>query len=333
MKPKQNITQEFNSLFSYYPADLIEAALLPLIPNLAEEINEHTAIQQLFCAELNEIIQGNLAAYQQTRIFERANVAESVALANAQAIINILIPIIPVSHVFFQQNKLNSGSLTIVLDQYDYKPIDEIKAAVHFSLMAYPKITFEIHTYGCMVNLISNGHFYYAKLCIQQKCIYQNRAKFSLPLPNPVLLAASKLKAESMYMEYRSKATNFLTGAKQYLTGNENTMAVFMLQQACEFTYRSLIFAFKGNSIKSHELVVLRKHLIHYAPQIIGLFYPKPKKELRLLSLLQDAYVKARYDDAYQIEHDQALTLLEATLNLMTGTQTIFEDFLAETIC
>ncbi|TCC90063.1 HEPN domain-containing protein [Pedobacter frigiditerrae] len=333
MKPRPNLTQEFNSLFSYYPADLIEAALVPLMPASADEIDEHTAIQQLFYAELTEIIHGNLIAYQQTKANEQANTAENEALTDAKSIINILTPIIPIGYVFFQQGKLNSGNLTFVVDRYEYKPIDEVHQAVNFSLMAYPKITFEIHTYGTMVNLISNGHFYYATLCAQKNCIYQKKAHYNLPSPNPVLLAANRLNAAILFKQNSDKALSFMNGAKQYLERNENTMAVFMLQQACEFTYRGLIMVFKGKNIKSHELVMLRKQLTHYAPQVIGLFHPKPKKELRLLTFLQEAYIKARYENAYQIDQEQALELVIATSSLMKGVQTLFDDYLAETIC
>ncbi|RZK60026.1 MAG: HEPN domain-containing protein [Pedobacter sp.] len=327
MKPRPNLTQEFNSLFGYYPADLIEAALVALMPASNDEIDEHSCIQQLFYAELNHIIQGNLLAYQQTRKNEQPNSEESEALVNAQAIINILLAIIPVSYVFFQQDILNSGNLTIVLDRHEYKPIDEILEAVNFSLMAYPKITFEVHTYGAMANLISNGHFYYATLCAQKNCIFQKEAQYNLPYPSRVLLAANRLKAANLFNQSRDKAVSFMHGANQYLEHNEYAMAVFMLQQACEFTYRSLILVFKSKNIKSHELVLLRKQLVHYVPQIIGLFHPKPKKEIRLLTLLQEAYIKVRYESTYQVDKEQASELLTATSNLMEGVQAVFEEY------
>lgn len=328
MKPNQLTTDNkhsLNSLFRYYPADLIEAALCPLLPT---EIGEHTGIQQLFYAELNEIIQDSLVAYQQTAYNKDLDIPASQALADAQAVINILSPLIPMGHVFFQQGELNSGGLIIVLDQYDYKPMDEIQTAVHFSLMAYPKITFEVIAHDTMVDLMSKGHFYYAMTCIQKNCIYKAGAIYGIPLPNLILLAENKTNAIALFKQNRDKSVNFFDGAKRYLTQNENAMAVFMLQQACEFSYRSLIMVFKGRNIKSHELVALRKEAMYHAPQVIGLFHPKPKKELRLLTLLQEAYVKARYEQAYDIDYNQAVSLMEATSNLMRGVQALFEDFL-----
>lgn len=333
MKSKQNVTHEFNYLFSYYPADFIEAALLPLMPASASEINEHTDIQQLFYAELNEIIQGHLIAYRQTKKNEELYIIENEALSNALAIINILIPIIPVGYVFFQQDKLNSGNLTIVMDKHVYKPTDEVKQAITFSLLAYPKITFELHNYGTMADLISHGHFYYANLCVEKNCIYRKEAPYQLPVPNAVSLAANKLHAANLFKQSNEKARNFMDGAERYFAYDKPTMAVFMLQQACEFSYRSLIMIFKGKNIKSHELVALRKQLMHYAPQVIGLFHPKPKKELRLLTLLQEAYINARYESAYQVDHQQALELLTGTSNLINGIQLLFEDYWGETFC
>lgn len=321
---KPNFEQDMNSLFSYYPAELIEAALLPL---LAKEndycIDEPINITHVFYAELNDIIQRCLLQNQQTRL--RCKNENSPYL---KAIIQLLTTIVPVAYIFCKHPNHTYANLHIVLDKHEYKPFDEIEKAVNFSLLAYPKITCTVHAHGTITDMIIKGHFYYSNLCTQKNCIYQQQANFNLPLSDTHLSAKNYLYAISIFTKYIDKAFAFLAGAQRFLKNNETSVSAFMLQQACEFAYRSLIIIFKGKDIKSHDLVVLRTNIAIYEPQIIGLFNVKIKKEISLLTLLNEAYVKARYDFDYQIGEDQLTMLNDATTNLLKGVKQLFEQYL-----
>lgn len=78
-------------------------------------------------------------------------------------------------------------------------------------------------------------------------------------------------------------------------------MAMFMLQQACELSYRSLLHVLRGKAVKSHSPTLLRKHLKRFAPEIIGVFSPVEEDELHYLQLLEEAYVSSRYHAHYHI--------------------------------
>ncbi len=319
-----NIEQDMNSLFNYYPAELIEAALLPL---LAKEndyyLDEPMNITHVFYAELNDIIQRFLVANQQAKPKTEVDIANEYS----KDIIQILTRLVPIAYIFCKAPNHTYASLHIVLNQHEYKPFDEIEKAVNFSLLAYPKITCTIHAYGTITDMIIKGHFYFSNLCVPTNCIYQTDNEFKLPLPNTQFLATKRLNSSQAFTKNLNKATSFLEGAKDFFKKNKDDMVAFMLQQACEFGYRSLIIAFKGKDIKSHDLIVLRKHISIYEPKVIGLLNVKIKKEIALLHLLNEAYVKARYDFTYQIGDDQLLVLVDATNNLLTGVKQLFEHY------
>lgn len=320
---KPNFEQDMNSLFNYYPTELIEAALLPL---LAKEndycIDEPMNITHVFYAELNDIIQRCLLQSQQTKLKHNKNSTDITA------IIQLLTTLVPVAYIFCKHPNHTCANLHIVLDQHHYKPFDEIEKAANFSLLAYPKITCTVHAYGTITDRINKGHFYYSNLCVQKNCIYQRKINFDLPLSPAHLWAKNKIYTMSIFTHYIDKAFTFLTGAQRFLKNNETTTSAFMLQQACEFAYRSLIIAFKAKEIKSHDLILLRSNISIYEPQIIGLFHTKIKKEISLLTLLNEAYVKARYDFGYQIGGDQLAVLNDATTNLIEGVKQLFEQYL-----
>ena len=318
---QSNFEENIINLFNYYPAELIEAALLPL---LAKEndycIDEPMNITHIFYAELNDIIQRCLIINQQEQL--KCKIKHS---KNLRSIIQTLKALVPVAYVFCKVPDHDYANLHVVVSQHEYKPFDEIRKAVDFCLLAYPKITCVVHAYGTIKDLITKGHFYYSNLCTQENCIYQQHTTFTLPLANNQLLENNKIKTATIFFKNIDKAFSFFEGAKRFLKNNEVAMCAFMLQQACEFAYRGLITAYKGKDIKTHDLIILRKHIAIYEPKIMGLIDRRIKKEISLLHLLNEAYVKARYDFGYQITDNQLSILLKYTENLLAGVKKIFE--------
>ncbi len=120
------------------------------------------------------------------------------------------------------------------------------------------------------------------------------------------------------------KAATFLNGARQFANESESTIAAFMLQQACELTYRSLLLAFRGKDIKCHDLALLRKHLSHFVPTIIGVFHQNEKEELKILTAIQEAYINSRYNHTYKIALEELVESISASNNLIKTAQEIF---------
>ena len=116
----------------------------------------------------------------------------------------------------------------------------------------------------------------------------------------------------------------FFKGACKFANESESTISAFMLQQACELTYRSLLLALRGKQVKCHDLVVLRKHLSHFAPTILGILDADEGKEIALLTSIQDAYIKSRYDQTYKISLNDLVNSISAADKLIQMAQEIF---------
>jgi HEPN domain-containing protein len=330
MKPNSiqilDYEHELNSVFKHYPAELIEASLLPLLPNTVAFIPEELTITQLFYQELNTVIQRCLLTYHQHHSYPEPAQETTINLKNTQAIVKMLKEVIPVGYIFCNNPSQEHCSLTIVLDQYLYQSLEEAQSLINFVLLSHRNISCKLFTYGTMVDLISNGHFYYSNFCVLANCIYQRSNSFNFIKPNPVLLTSTKLNAIANFKQHNNKANNFFLAAQHFLLCEEYGMATFMLQQTCEFTFNAILIALKGKSTKSHNLLILRKQASHYLPQLIGLFHHKPKKEICILNQIQDAYIKARYDEHYRIDPEQLVILITATKQFIHGVQVIFEE-------
>ncbi len=322
-----SIACDMISLFNNYPPELIEAALLPLLAKDNDYcINEPMNVTHVFYAELNELMQRSLQFYLQSKfkdgIFHENHYPKSIF-----EIIQILTVIVPVSYIFCKDPNHKFANLHVVLHKHEYKPFEEIEKAVNFSLIAYPKITCTIHSYGTITDLINKGHFYFSNLCIPTHCIYQNESEYKFIKPDSQILAANNIFTIQLFTKKLNKAVSFFEGAKVFNKKNEDDMVVFMLQQSCEFAYRSLIITFKGKDIKSHDLIILRKQISIYEPQIMGLTKLSLKKEINLLNILNEAYAKARYDSSYHVAPTQLPILFLAIKNIIEGVTKLFNEY------
>ncbi|RYG22300.1 MAG: HEPN domain-containing protein [Chitinophagaceae bacterium] len=239
-------------------------------------------------------------------------------------LIQFLAEVIPSSYIFRNNGATNRTDLIIVMDQYHYKPFDEIHTLLDFALLGHERLNCTVYTYGTIYELLSKGHLFFSNLCTPKNCVYQSNPYFNLPLLHQEKRNELVEKSKLVFNQNMQKAITFFKGACEFANENESTISAFMLQQACELTYRSLLLSLRGKQVKCHDLIVLRKHLRHFAPTIIGILDKDEEKEIALLATIQEAYIKSRYDQTYRISLNELKTSISAADQLIQSAQKIF---------
>ena len=102
-----------------------------------------------------------------------------------------------------------------------------------------------------------------------------------------------------------------------------------MLQQATELCFRSMSWALLSLDKRTHSISGLMKLNRRLAPQMNAVFPCDSKEEDRLLQLLEDAYIDARYKKDYEIAEDDGLILIARAGDLLELTKQIFDEKLA----
>ena len=240
------------------------------------------------------------------------------------AIAEFLKEVIPTAYIFCNCASTLRTDLIIVMDQYKYKSFDQIISLLDFTLLGHKNINCTVYTYDTIHEFLLNGHLYFSALCTPENCVYKNTAKFTLPLPDPEKCIGIIDKATSLFNLNIQKAITFFSIARQLANDSESTISGFMLQQACELTFRSLLLSLRGKQVKCHDLVVLRKHLSHFVPTIIGIFDENEEAEVALLTSIQEAYIKSRYDQTYNISLKELESSIIVTNKLICSAQEIF---------
>lgn len=295
--------QELSNFFTHYPMESIEQmltnAFAPQLDDLAAD--EPLSYTQLFYEELMQFIHNSALLCKEIDLKETIIIKEHEHIKNLKMIIYFMKELIPASHIFCSNLSETRIDLLIIIDKYSIKPRNEIDSLLNFMFFAHPNINCTVLTYGHIHSILTVGHLYYSSVCIPENCVYQKKGVGFLARLSMEQYSVVAQQSTCNFNEHLDKAINFLQGAQQYFISNQIKMAAFMLQQACEMCFRSLIICFRGKEIRCHELTVLRKHLSHFAPSIIGSFDPSEKKEIRILTEIQEAYIKSRYDSSYQV--------------------------------
>jgi len=214
--------------------------------------------------------------------------------------IQLLIHVIPVSHIFRCAGATSPCRLIIILDRYRYQESKQTEALLTFITLNQSNIHLLYFTYGTMNDYLLRGHYFFSRICIPANCIYHNATEHVI---STSMLQIQKLQqeAEQLLNSGLRRINDYLQTAEILISQRKLNLASFMLHQCCEQIYRLIIIIFKGRECKSHQLVLLYQTAAFYFPPIRNIFHSIEKKELRYLDQLQGAYIGARYQDEYEV--------------------------------
>jgi HEPN domain-containing protein len=106
-------------------------------------------------------------------------------------------------------------------------------------------------------------------------------------------------------------AQEFMAGAQLYQLRNQYKLAAFMLHQAAEQVLRSLLRAGTGYYANIHHIERLLRYGTLVSSSLHDVFDPSIRKDKQLLSLLQKAYIAARYENDFVVKGYELEELFE----------------------
>lgn len=122
------------------------------------------------------------------------------------------------------------------------------------------------------------------------------------PLSNNDNPDAVEKENNEIYTTGLNKVEEFLAGAELYRIRSQNKMAAFMLHQAMEQTFLTLLKLKTGWHVNTHNLDKLYRYncMVYYKlPEL--LFGNNKDRDKQLFYLLQRAYVESRYRSDYNV--------------------------------
>src|SRR3546814_13337395 len=111
---------------------------------------------------------------------------------------------------------------------------------------------------------------------------------------NSTKLTAIRRKAEDEFLAGFEKAAAFLDGATFFLERHAQELAAFMLHQATDAPYRTVIHVLNAIGKKTHCIRSLTKHCRTCAPHLRAFFPADTWQEESLLTLIYTDYLDTR---------------------------------------
>jgi uncharacterized protein len=207
-------------------------------------------------------------------------------------------------------NRQPVTDLMIVLpDSMQNKPFSEYETLIEAGCSLGTQLSFSLHQASHVNTAIKEGHIFYSLVCTEENLMYWSEEKEWPPTPEEKVKEIRQHAWEQFQNNF-SKAEIFLQQATQCMLQQNNKLTAFFLQQAAELCCRAILISLTGRDKKTHSIAALKKTCRRCTAVVDQAFPNNTEEEKRLLKMLDDAYIAARYEDDFL----PALTDLECLL-------------------
>ena len=167
-----------------------------------------------------------------------------------------------------------------------------------------PWVSLVIETIGTVNRQLEEGRYFFSDIKKQGILLYDNE-EFELAKAR-VLSSRERSKiAQLGYDHWFDKGSKFLLGAQFYLGRAFWNEAAFLLHQATESFYNTILLVFSGYKPKLHDIKKLRKRTNGYHKDLFKAFPLNTSDQRECFDLLRRAYIEARYSKDYEISKEQ----------------------------
>lgn len=208
--------------------------------------------------------------------------------------------------------------LLVATRKGDNRPEHQIQEMAETKCQPLTTIPINIIVHGIdYVNRqIAEGQYFFTDIKKEGILLF-DAGNVKLVEPRTLTPAEKREIAEANFKTFFSSGKNMLKKAN-YEAGDIQELkdSVFILHQAAERFYNSMILVFTGYKSRTHNLGKLVKMSREFSPELSTVFPLNSDKEIHLFTLLKKAYVDARYNDKYVITESELNTLIERVKKL-----------------
>lgn len=190
--------------------------------------------------------------------------------------------------------------LLIILPDKNHRPFKEFEPTIELIIAGEDNVYCSLHKFSGLYQSIENGHIYFTRVCIPENVVYQ-RTFTKLPVAPAEKMLQVFQKSKREFTAGLDKAEKCYQGAQHYQQIQAAALAMFALHQAVETIFRTVAISLYGHEKRTHSIKSLKRCNRRLAPQLNDVFPADTTEEERLLMLLDDAYLDARYNTMYEI--------------------------------
>ena len=159
---------------------------------------------------------------------------------------------------------------------------------------------------------LSFGQYFFADI-VKEGVLLYNTGKVQFSEAKELTPAEQKEIAQRYFNQWFERGSDFLKGTEFYLKEGSLKLGAFMLHQATECFYNTVLLVFTGYKPKTHSLEKLRQYAKPYSKELLEIFPERTgdKTEAHLFDLLKRGYIDARYKNDYTITSEELSALID----------------------
>lgn len=190
------------------------------------------------------------------------------------------------------------------------------------------QVSFIVHSRREVNTELRDGRDFYCDIRKEGIVLYELDSE-PLAEPQPMSIEEQFKVARGHYGNRYSVSLGFLDTANYSLSKGRSNEAAFLLHQAIEHAYSTVLLTLKNYGPPSHNLRFLRGLGEELDRRLTEAWPRDQHRYVAWFNSINEAYVKARYSKHYQISEEALAFLVERTAVLHDLVKTVCEDHLA----
>ncbi|WP_077147774.1 HEPN domain-containing protein [Sphingopyxis sp. KK2] len=223
---------------------------------------------------------------------------------------------------------VNDERLTDPVD-YWYKAEDRFLRDYGVTKKLSAPVGLIVHSLTDVNQQLSRGRPFFIDIVRDGIVLYELGTQ-AFDTPKPLSPEEAREEAQAYFDKWFKSASAFLRNAGYAIKDGENNLAAFLLHQATEHFYHTVLHVLTLYSPKSHKINFLRDKSEDIARDLIPVWPRDSKFGRRCFELLQQAYVNARYSPHYKITAPELEWLVERLELLQAEVKAVAVKRLAE---
>lgn len=214
------------------------------------------------------------------------------------------------------RNSFTGHYYLLVIVQEETISVNAIQDKIENNLLHFIPSTVIAQTEKTFFNWLSQGHPF-AKKVVSVATLCWEADEIELPFATAINQEVVDEENKLLFSQSYIRARAFLDGASFYKLRKEYKMAAFMIHQATEQILNALMMLHTGLKLGTHNIDKLLRCCSMFCPQLLNLYNKNNGQSKELYTLLNKAYVEARYNEHYQVNGEAIEKLITKTGELL----------------
>ena len=227
--------------------------------------------------------------------------------------------------------KMSDYDILVITSACNEKSIKRIKYLLGALFQDIDRnVSCEVESFKKVTKRFKENYYFYADVRRDGVVLYK---KNNAELPDPEDLTIKRqLEISEKYFKtwFKMAYVNYRNAVGNIEWGKEDSdffkKAAFELQQCVENCYKTIELVHERYAPKEHRLENLRNRIKKIAPEIYSFFPIENEEQKKDYKYLDEAYIRARYDDAYLVTESQLEYWMEEAKRLMNYTNQICKE-------